>query len=136
MTEPVKDVKSVMDEDNTPKSNSVVEMPWILISNQIQQLNTNMNERLNAINLRIDDFREEVRQRFEQVDKRFEQVDKRFEQVDKRFEQMDKRMDELKQEIDVAKKSMLTKPGYYAGIAGAVLMLVLGALLNQHIRLF
>ena len=75
------------------------------------------NNRLIALEKRMDYFEVQVDKRFEQVDKRFEQVDKRFdlltgelkdfkgdvnrrfEQVDKRFEQVDKRFDQLTGEL-------------------------------------
>jgi len=46
---------------------------------------------------RIDDFRENVNQRFDQVDKRFDQVDKRFDQVDARFDRVEGDIRELRQ---------------------------------------
>jgi len=48
---------------------------------------------------RIDDFRENVNQRFDQVDKRFDQVDRRFDLVDNRFEQVDARFDRVEGDI-------------------------------------
>jgi len=44
---------------------------------------------------RIDGLELKVDEGFRQVDRRFEQVDKRFEQVDKRFEQLDSRLDRI-----------------------------------------
>jgi hypothetical protein len=46
---------------------------------------------------RIDDFRENVNQRFDQVDNRFDQVDKRFDQVDARFDRVEGDIRELRQ---------------------------------------
>ena len=51
-----------------------------------RELLIRIDERMNQIEKRFVEFREDMNQRFKQVDKRFEQVDKRFEQVDKRFE--------------------------------------------------
>ena len=53
-----------------------------------RELLIELKTRVNEIDKRIADLREDMNKRFEQVDKRFEQVDKRFDQVDKRFEQM------------------------------------------------
>ena len=54
----------------------VVEMPWVMISNQIQQLSTQMNERFNDQRIRFED-------RFTQIDKRIDQVDKRIDGVER-----------------------------------------------------
>ena len=139
MTESAKVVSEMNDEVNEQSKNGqVVDMPWVLISNQIQQLSTNMNERLNAINLRIDDFRDEVRQRFEQVDKRFEQVDKHFDSLETEVKEIKQTLANTATKAEVAeiKQSMITKPGYFTMLIGSVVLLILGALLNQHVHLF
>jgi len=63
-----------------------------------------VEQSIDNVNKRIEDFIRFVDKRFEQVDKRFEQVDKRFEQVDKRFEEMlhymDKRFEDLNKRIN------------------------------------
>jgi hypothetical protein len=46
---------------------------------------------------RIDDFKENVNQRFDQVDKRFDQVDKRFELVEKQIAEVKHEVRELRQ---------------------------------------
>jgi hypothetical protein len=48
---------------------------------------------------RIDGLELKVEEGFRHVDRRFEQVDKRFEQVDKRFEQVDSRLERIEQEM-------------------------------------
>ena len=53
------------------------------------------NNRLIALEKRMDYFEVQVDKRFEQMDKRFEQVDKRFELVDKHFEQVDRRFEQV-----------------------------------------
>jgi len=59
---------------------------------------------------RIDDFKENVNQRFDQVDKRmderFDHVDREFKRVDKRFDQVEKRMSEGFARIDGEIKEM------------------------------
>jgi len=57
------------------------------------------NNRLIALEKRMDYFEVQVDKRFEQMDKRFEHVDRRFEQVDRRFELVDKRFDQLTGEL-------------------------------------
>lgn len=112
MQEPSEGVSPVPDKPT--ESSSVIDMPWVLISNQIQQLGDSINQRFtdervrmddrfnamerrmddrfSQIDRRIDDFKTDVDKRFEQVDKRFEQIDKRFELIDRRFELMDGRL--------------------------------------------
>ncbi len=58
-----------------------------------RELLIRLDERLNHVEIRLSELREDMNKRFEQVDKRFEQVDKRFEQVDKRFEQINKQFE-------------------------------------------
>ncbi len=95
-----------------PPANTVVEMPWVLISNQIQQLSSQMNERFNDQRLRFDD--------------RFDAIEKRFEQMDKRFEQMDHRIDLLEGRLTFRNSTWLT-------IIVALLTLVLGAFLSPKL---
>jgi len=55
-----------------------------------------VEQSLENINKRLEDFMHAVDRRFEQVDKRFEQINKRFEDLlhymDKRFEDLNKRI--------------------------------------------
>jgi DNA anti-recombination protein RmuC len=41
---------------------------------------------------RLDDFKENVNQRFDAVDKRFDKVDERFDKMDARFDSMQRTM--------------------------------------------
>jgi hypothetical protein len=62
----------VAEDKPTPQTpGSVVEMPWVLISNQIQQLSTQMNERFDQC---IDEVEIRLSQRIDQVDKRIELI--------------------------------------------------------------
>jgi len=79
---------------------------------------------------RLDDFKENVNQRFDQVDKRFDQVDKRFEQVDKRFDQVDQRLASIDARLDGMQRTMLIGifsllASIWASVIGAVLAVVL-----------
>jgi uncharacterized protein Yka (UPF0111/DUF47 family) len=79
---------------------------------------------------RLDDFKENVNQRFDQVDKRFDQVDKRFEQVDKRFEQVDQRLASIDARLDGMQRTMLIGifsllASIWASVIGAVLAVLL-----------
>ncbi len=89
-------------EDGTPsESGHPLEMPWILISNQIQQL----NERFNDVNARIDDLNTNLSQRIDDLNtnlsKRIEDVNthlsKRIDDLDtnlsRRIDGLDKRME-------------------------------------------
>lgn len=58
------------------------------------------DDRIDGLELKVDEGFRHVDQRFEQVDKRFEQVDKRFDQVDKRFERMEGEMTALRADMN------------------------------------
>jgi chromosome segregation ATPase len=62
------------------------------------------NNRLIALEKRMDYFEVQVDKRFEQMDKRFEQVDKRFEQVDRRFEQVDRCFEQVDRRFELVDK--------------------------------
>jgi tetrahydromethanopterin S-methyltransferase subunit G len=64
------------------------------------------DDRIDALDHKVDEGFRHVDQRFDQVDKRFEQVDKRFEQVDKRFDQVDKRFDRIEGELYDLRREM------------------------------
>ncbi len=93
---PKEDLAMADEKASEPTTGAVVEMPWVLISNQIQLLSTQMNERFNDQRARFED-------RFTQIDKRFDdhvaQINQRFNQVDKRIDQVEtglgKRIDEV-----------------------------------------
>jgi hypothetical protein len=72
---------------------------------------------------RLDDFKENVNQRFDQVDKRFDQVDKRFEQVDTRLAAIDARLDGMQRTMLIGIFAVL------ASIWASVIGVVLAALL-------
>jgi hypothetical protein len=48
---------------------------------------------------RLDDFKENVNQRFDVVDRRFDEVDKRFDKVDERFDKVDIRFEKVEGEM-------------------------------------
>ena len=100
------------DPSNLPPAPPVVEMPWVLISNQIQQLSSQMNERFNDQRLRFED-------RFEQIDKRIDGLESRLSQ---RIDQVDKRIDCLEARLTFRNSTWLT-------IIIALLTLVLGVFL-------
>ncbi len=106
-----------------PTTGAVVEMPWVLISNQIQLLSTQMNERFNDQRVRFDD-------RFAQMDKRFDdrfaQMDKRF---DDRFAQMDKRFDQVDKRIDGLEARLVFRNSTWLTIVLTAIGVVLGTLL-------
>jgi len=146
MSERAKEVSRMEDEaqSNQRPPGNVTEMPWLLISNQIQQMNSSINERFNAmeksINERFNAMDKSINERFDAVNRRIddlkEDMDRRFEAVDRRFEAVDRRFDSLEKRIDSVESNMLQKPGFLWGILGSVLLLFLGAILNQHIHIF
>ncbi|MHB1611991.1 MAG: hypothetical protein ACYCT0_09925, partial [Sulfobacillus sp.] len=73
-----------------PESTPVIDMPWVLISNQIQQLNENMNQRFNDERLRMDDRFAAIDQRFAGIDQR---LDKLEQDVDQRFTKLEHRLE-------------------------------------------
>lgn len=58
------------------------------------------DERLDDLNVKVDEGFARVDRRFEQVDQRFEQVDRRFEQVDRRFETVEGELREFRIEAN------------------------------------
>jgi len=71
------------------------------------------DDRLDALELKVDEGFRHVDRRFEQIDKRFEQIDKRFEQIDRRFERLENSMESLR-------RMMMT---FCVGMAGCFLTL-------------
>ncbi len=51
--------------------------------------------KLEEMDKRFAELREDMNKRFESIDKRFESIDKRFESIEKRFESIEKRFDQL-----------------------------------------
>ncbi len=92
-----------------PPANPVVEMPWVLISNQIQQLSTQMNERFNDQRIRFED--------------RFTQIDKRIDDVGTR---LSGRIDQVEARLTFRNSTWLT-------IILTILALILGALLTPKL---
>lgn len=71
---PTKGLSTPMsDAPKTPtEPTPVIEMPWVLISNQIQQLNDNMNQPFNDKRIRMDDRRAGIDQRLDRLEHRLE----------------------------------------------------------------
>jgi len=69
---------------------------------------------------RLDDFKENVNQRFDQVDKRFDQVDARFAKVES---EMKAGFAEVNRRIDSMQRTMIVCfSGMTASIVGAILV--------------
>ena len=73
-------------EPSSSESTTVREMPWVLISNQIQQLQASMNERFNDQRLRMDEQIHQLNERFTQVDQRLDKMDQRLDGFAHRLE--------------------------------------------------
>jgi chaperonin cofactor prefoldin len=80
---------------------------------------------------RLDDLKENVKQRFDVVDRRFDEVDKRFDKVDKRFDKIEAetkagfaelhaRFDSMQQTIIICFTGMTAT--IVASVVGAVLL--------------
>jgi len=129
----------------TPVAGSVVEMPWVLISNQIQQLNTNINQRFTDERIRMDDRFTTLTQRMDdrfaaqekRIDDRFDQVTQRFEQVDQRIDTVElrlgQRIDQVDQRIDDLEARLTFRNSTWLTIILALLTLMLGVLLAPHL---
>lgn len=115
-----------------PEPSSVLEMPWVLISNQIQQLNDNMNQRFNDERIRMDDrFAAQERSfndRFAAIDQRFVAQERsfndRFAVIDQRFASMDQRLDKIEHRLEFRVSTWLA-------IILAALTLIIGVLLGH-----
>jgi len=89
-----KKVVNGMSEQNIPNpqeqqtQEQLLTMPWMVLSNQIQTMDRNLNQRL-------DDFKENVNSHFTDIDKRFDSVDKQFDSVNKQFDGMEIRFDQM-----------------------------------------
>jgi len=85
--ERTKGVKNVMseDKDQTTQDNQALTMPWIVLSNQIQSMERNFNQRL-------DDFKDTVNTRLDGMDKRLDGMDKRLDGMDKRLDGLEGRL--------------------------------------------
>ena len=94
---PKEDATMADEKAPEPTTGAVVEMPWVLISNQIQLLSTQMNERFNDQRTRFDDRFAHMEQRF---DDRFAQINQRFDQVDRHIDQVEHRLDQRIDEVE------------------------------------
>lgn len=109
------------DAPTTPESTPVIEMPWVLISNQIQQLNDNMNQRFNDERIRMDDrFAAQERS----FNDRFAAIDQRFVGIDQRLDKMDQRFDKLEHRLEFRVSTWLA-------IILSALTLIIGVLLGH-----
>ena len=116
--------------DKPRESGSVIDMPWVLISNQIQQLNTSMNQRFTDERARMDDrfaaLEKRMDDRFAQVDQRFQQIDQRFEQIDQRFQQIDQRFEAVDQRLNRMEHRLEFRMSIWVSIIIALLTALLG----------
>ena len=141
-----REVSPMADETSqTPVAGSVVEMPWVLISNQIQQLNTNINQRFTDERIRMDDRFTTLTQRMDdrfaaqekRIDDRFDQVTQRFEQVDQRIDTVElrlgQRIDQVDKRLDGLEARLTFRNSTWLTIILALLTLILGVLLAPHL---
>ncbi len=110
-----------------PAAATVVEMPWVLISNQIQLLSTQMNERFNDQRARFDDRFAHMEQRF---DDRFAQIDQRFDQVDRRIDEVESRLDKR---IDGIETRLVFRNSAWLTIVLTAIGIILGILLAPRL---
>ena len=136
------EVHPMSEDQSTPQTpGSVVEMPWVLISNQIQLLSTQINERFNDQRLRFEDRFTHIDQHIEEVEtrlnQRIDQVDKRIDQVEthlgQRIDQVDKRIDQIDKRIDGIESRLTFRNSTWLTIILGLLTLIIGALLAPHL---
>jgi uncharacterized protein YhaN len=72
---------------------------------------------------RIDDFKENVNQRFDQVEKR---MDERFDHVDREFERVDKRFESVENSIEELRQTMVHGFFVLVGIQATTILTVVG----------
>jgi DNA repair exonuclease SbcCD ATPase subunit len=74
-----------------------------LLEERYDDLRDQMNKRFEQIDKRFDDMKGDMDKRFEQIDKRFDDMkgdmDRRFEQVEKRFERAERQVQEVHEDI-------------------------------------
>lgn len=120
--------KPMSDEGEKPQeSGQVLEMPWVLISNQIQQLNTSLNERFNDVNARFNE-------RFNDMNVRFNE---RFNDMNARFDDLKTRMDDmntnLNHRMDGLESRLTNRVSLWVTVVVAVAAALLGFLFT-HLR--
>ncbi|MCY0899145.1 MAG: hypothetical protein OWU33_09465 [Firmicutes bacterium] len=136
-----------MSDAPTPSdAHPVLEMPWVLISNQIQQLNDNINQRFNDERLRMDErfaalersindrFAAQERSlndRFAAIDQRFAAIDQRFAAIDQRFAAIDQRLDKMDQRFDKLEHRLEFRVSTWLAILLAALTLIIGVLIGH-----
>jgi DNA repair exonuclease SbcCD ATPase subunit len=135
-------------ETPEPPRGAVLEMPWVLLSNQIQQLNDNLNARLSEQKAYLDDHLTQAERRFDERltqlerrldarldehDRRFAQleaqIDQRFTQVDQRFAQLEQRFDRMDRRFDALDQRLAFRVNIWVTVVIAALTAILGALL-------
>lgn len=155
MTEPVKDVKHVVDEKEF--QNKLLQMPWESIRQQVDAFDKSVDRRFDEVDRRfisldkkIDDVREDVHRLEERMDKRFDllqsqlaqheaQTDKRFDLVlnqigqveaksNQRFELMQAQLDRIESKIE--KKTDRTLNNWYFLIM-PIVAVIIGAIIGK-----
>ncbi len=115
-----------------PEPTPVIEMPWVLISNQIQQLNENMNQRFNDHRIRMDDRfaaqERHVTDRFDAQDRNFSD---RFTVIEQRLDKMDQRFDKVDEHFDKLEHRLEFRVNTWLAIILAALTLIIGVLLGH-----
>ncbi len=115
-----------------PEPTPVIEMPWVLISNQIQQLNENMNQRFNDERIRMDDRfaaqERHVTDRFDAQDRNFSD---RFTVIEQRLDKMDQRFDKVDEHFDKLEHRLEFRVNTWLAIILAALTLIIGVLLGH-----
>ena len=88
----------VLNGQNTILRNDIahVKDDIVQVNRRIDDMHTQVDQRLNDINRRIDDMHAQVNQRFDDVNQRFDDVNHRLNDVNQRFADMSKQISEVK----------------------------------------
>jgi exonuclease VII large subunit len=132
-----------MSDAPTPSdAHPVLEMPWVLISNQIQQLNDNINQRFNDERLRMDErfaaLERSVNDRFaaqeRSLNDRFAAIDQRLAAIDQRLAAIDQRLDKMDQRFGKLEHRLEFRVNTWLAILLAALTLIIGVLIGHPVH--
>jgi anti-sigma-K factor RskA len=134
-----KGLSPMSDVPKPSDANPVLEMPWVLISNQIQQLNDNLNQRFNDERLRMDErfaaLERRTDDRFAALERR---IDDRFAAQDQRLAAIEQRLNKLEQDtnqrFDKLERRLEFRVSTWLAIVIAALTLIIGVLIGHPVH--
>jgi len=98
-----------------------------------RRMDVGFAEQRSEMNTRFDRLEKSLETRFDKIDERFDKVDERFEKVDAKFEKVDARFETMHDQIVRTQETVIglhaTLTRFSLGLAGAVIVAVVAALL-------